>query len=124
MLLHGRIDRIDENDAGEWAVLDYKTASQTTLKGRLGKCEDHQLAFYGLIADKPVAAGHYVALELTKDKTGDVAAPNYDQWQHQLSAQIVANLRAISTGAALPASGIEAICQYCDVRGLCRKGAW
>jgi ATP-dependent helicase/nuclease subunit B len=122
--LHGRIDRIDSNDAGEWAVLDYKTSNLSALRGKLGQREDHQLAFYGLLADRPVAAAHYVALEPLKEKTGDVAAPNYGEWQQQLSAQIVNNLRAIGQGAALPAAGIEAVCVYCDVRGLCRKGAW
>ena len=26
--------------------------------------------------------------------------------------------------AGLPANGTESVCQYCEVRGLCRKGAW
>jgi ATP-dependent helicase/nuclease subunit B len=36
----------------------------------------------------------------------------------------VSNIGAIALGATLPASGIERICVYCEVRGLCRKGAW
>jgi ATP-dependent helicase/nuclease subunit B len=124
VVLHGRIDRIDENAADECAVLDYKTTSYSTLKKKLDQRGDHQLAFYGLIADQPVTSAHYVALELHNDKTRDVGAPRYDEWQRQLSAQIADNLRAISQGANLSASGIEAVCQYCDVRGLCRKGTW
>lgn len=122
--LHGRIDRIDEGSADECAVLDYKTTAHPTLKKRLEQREDHQLAFYALIADRPVTAAHYVSLEPYNNKIRDVAAPNYAEWQHQLSAQIVDNLRAISQGSSLKAAGIEAVCQYCDVRGLCRKGAW
>ena len=41
-----------------------------------------------------------------------------------LREQIIANMCAVAEGAPLPANGIEVICQYCDVRGLCRKGAW
>ena len=41
-----------------------------------------------------------------------------------LEQQIVANIRAIGEGAALPAAGIERVCVFCEVRGLCRKGAW
>jgi len=122
--LHGRVDRIDENDAGERAVLDYKSSSVVVLNKKLKDHEDHQLAFYGLLSDVPVDAAHYVALETTKDKIGDVSAPDYDQAQNALEEQIRNNMQAISDGAPLPANGIESVCQYCDVRGLCRKGAW
>ncbi|MBI1889819.1 MAG: PD-(D/E)XK nuclease family protein [Burkholderiales bacterium] len=124
VMLHGWIDRMDENDAGDVALMDYKAINFTSLKKRLDQREDHQLAFYGLIADRPVAAAHYVSLEPYNDKMRDAPAAEYPQWQQQLKAQIVDNLRAISQGAPLPASGIEMECQYCDVRGLCRKGAW
>jgi len=120
--LHGRIDRIDENDAGERAVLDYKTKNQGSLKSKFKQLEDHQLAFYGMLTE--ASSAFYVALEPTKGKTGDAEAPNYGEWQHQLRVQIIANMRGIADGKPLPASGIESICQYCEVRGLCRKGAW
>lgn len=122
--LHGYIDRIDENDKGERAVLDYKTKSLQALRDKLKDGEDHQLAFYGVLSDLPVAAAHFVALEVTKDKTGDAEAKNYTDWQALLEAQIVDNVKAIAAGAALPATGIEQICVFCEVRGLCRKGAW
>lgn len=124
IILHGCIDRIDENAEGERAVLDYKTRNVQALRDKAKETEDHQLAFYGLLSDLPVAAAHYVALEATKDKTGDAAAPNYEEWQVLLERQIVANIRAIGEGAALPATGIERVCVFCEVRGLCRKGAW
>ncbi|RJG05344.1 PD-(D/E)XK nuclease family protein [Noviherbaspirillum cavernae] len=122
--LHGRIDRIDENGAGERAVLDYKTKNSTALRDRLKEGEDHQLAFYGLLSDRPVAHASYVALEPVKDKTGAVDAPNYEEWQRALQAQVVANMHAIAGGAPLRASGINRVCGFCEVRGLCRKGAW
>ena len=122
--LHGYIDRIDENDAGERAVLDYKTKTLQSLRDKLKDTEDHQLAFYGVLSDLPVSAAHYVALEITKDKTGDVEAKNYADWLALLEAQIVSNVQSIAAGAPLPATGIEKVCVYCEVRGLCRKGAW
>ena len=124
LTLHGRIDRIDENDAGERAVLDYKTINLIVLNKKLKDHEDHQLAFYGLLSDRPVAVAHYVALETTKDKVGDVSMPDYEQAQRALAAQITINMQAIASGVGLPANGSESVCQYCDVRGLCRKGAW
>jgi ATP-dependent helicase/nuclease subunit B len=122
--LHGRIDRIDENADGERAVLDYKTRNLQALRDKLREREDHQLAFYGMLSDTPVTHAHYVALEAIKDKTGDAQAQNYEEWQRALQTQLVAAMHAIAQGAALPASGIERVCQFCEVRGLCRKGAW
>jgi ATP-dependent helicase/nuclease subunit B len=122
--LHGYIDRIDENADGERAVLDYKTKSQQALRDKLKESEDHQLAFYGLLSDPPVCAGLYVALEVAKDKTGDVEAKNYVEWKALLEVRIASSIRAIAEGAALPATGIEQVCVYCEVRGLCRKGNW
>lgn len=121
--LHGCIDRIDENGAGERAVLDYKTRNQQALRERLKEGEDHQLAFYGLLA-AGTGSAHYVALETSRDKTGDAAAPDFAAWQQMLERQLVDSVARIAQGAPLPASGIERICGYCEVRGLCRKGAW
>ena len=122
--LHGCIDRIDEHEDGSRAVLDYKTRNVQSLRDKIKETEDHQLAFYGMLSDLPVAAAHFVALEVTKDKTGDAEAKNFIEWQAMLEKQIADNVRAIATGAPLRASGIERICVFCEVRGLCRKGAW
>jgi ATP-dependent helicase/nuclease subunit B len=122
--LHGRVDRIDETDAGERAILDYKTKNAMVLRDRLKQGEDQQLAFYGVLSDVPVSRAHYVSLETVKDRISDVEAANYAEWQRILEQQLGANMRAVAHGAALPATGIESVCEYCAVRGLCRKGAW
>lgn len=122
--LHGRLDRIDENAAGERAVLDYKTRPLPSLATKLKDAEDHQLPFYGLLSGQTMAAAHYVALETFKDKTGDVAAPDFERQQQALQQQIATVMHAVTQGAPLPANGIESVCQYCEVRGLCRKGVW
>jgi ATP-dependent helicase/nuclease subunit B len=122
--LHGRVDRIDVHVSGERAVLDYKTQTQSVLSAKIKAKEDHQLAFYGLLSDAQMDAGHFVALELTKGKTGDVEATGYIEWKDALDQQIRKSMQAIAQGAPLPATGIESTCQFCDVRGLCRKGAW
>jgi ATP-dependent helicase/nuclease subunit B len=122
--LHGRVDRIDGNADGERAVLEYKTRDAASLRAKLKLGEDHQLAFYGLLSDAPIASASYVALEPSRDRAGDAEAPRYAESQEALMAHIVASMQAIAGGAPLPANGVETICQYCDVRGLCRKGAW
>ncbi|SMP57229.1 PD-(D/E)XK nuclease family protein [Noviherbaspirillum suwonense] len=122
--LHGRIDRIDCNAGGERAVLDYKTRDAASLRSKLKDGEDHQLAFYGLLSDEPVASASYVALEPTRDKAGEAEAPRYAESQQALRAHILASMAAVADGAPLPANGAGSVCQYCEVRGLCRKGAW
>ncbi|MBB5390503.1 MULTISPECIES: PD-(D/E)XK nuclease family protein [unclassified Herbaspirillum] len=123
--LYGRLDRVDENGQGERALLDYKTRPLASLRQKVRDEDDHQLAFYGLLADSRIDAAHYVALELGADKKiGDAAAPDFPQRQQMLKQQIGVTMQAVAHGAALPANGIDSVCQYCDMRGLCRKGAW
>ena len=124
IMLHGRLDRIDCNAEGELAVLDYKTNNLPTLKKRLTDNEDHQLAFYGLLSSTAPASACYVALEPTRERVDAVAVADFTVATVRLQRQLRDTLQAISEGAALRASGVTAVCQYCDVRGLCRKGAW
>ncbi|NMM36400.1 MAG: PD-(D/E)XK nuclease family protein [Glaciimonas sp.] len=124
ILLQGRIDRIDETEDGERVVLDYKTSEASILKAKLKNGEDLQLPFYGILSDAPVASAQYVALEANKGKTGAAIAPDYADWKIALEQHIAIHMQAIADGAPLPANGVESVCQYCDVRGLCRKGAW
>ncbi|HEY4319029.1 MAG TPA: PD-(D/E)XK nuclease family protein [Herbaspirillum sp.] len=124
--LHGRIDRIDEHEDGARLVLDYKTGNRDSLRRKLREGEDHQLAFYGLLSELPVDNAQYVTLEA--DKTGAVEAPkdvpDYATLQRTLQLQLKTQMKSVAHGAPLPANGVESVCQYCDVRGLCRKGAW
>lgn len=124
ILLHGRIDRIDENADGARSVLDYKSTNRTVLSERLKQGEDQQLPFYGLLSDAPLEAAAYVPLEATKERIRETEADDYARWQQMLEQRIVGSMRDIDEGAPLPASGPESVCRYCDVRGLCRKGAW
>ena len=123
ILLQGRVDRIDCNVEGEFVVLDYKTSNLSALKKRLTENEDHQLAFYGLLST-PTSGASYVALEPTRDQINTVDVADYPAATAQLQRQLIDTFGAIAKGAPLRASGVASVCQYCDVRGLCRKGAW
>lgn len=120
--LVGQIDRIDVDEDGERLVLDYKSAKKDKLNNRLKTLEDHQLPFYGLLLDPPPAAAAYVAID--DEKPALAKADNYATWRDGLQLQIIANWQAMSDGASLPASGTQKNCDWCDARGLCRKGAW
>jgi ATP-dependent helicase/nuclease subunit B len=116
--LHGRVDRVDEK-ADARTVIDYKTGAAQGLKKKLkDPAEAVQLPFYAWLAD---AAAAYLPINETPvaplelDGETDVDA---------ISRRLPELLEAIAAGASLPASGIDAVCQYCEARGLCRKGMW
>ena len=122
LTLHGRIDRIDATREGVKRVLDYKTTGATGLRNRLKEAgEDVQLACYA-IAEGAVEAA-FISIE--KEKVVAVASP------HDVSLLARANVERLSAlfaqmrqGAALPAHGADEACEYCEMRGLCRKGSW
>ncbi len=120
--LVGQIDRIDVHDNGDRLVLDYKSAKKDKLNNRLKTLEDHQLPFYGLLLDPSPAAAAYVAID--DEKPALAQADDYATWRTGLQSQIIANWQAMSDGASLPASGTQKNCDWCDARGLCRKGVW
>ncbi len=116
--LHGRVDRVDERDDARY-VIDYKTGAAQGLKKKLkDPAEAVQLPFYAWLCEAaaaylPISDVPVVALEL--DGETDVDA---------ISRRLPELLEAIAAGAALPAHGIDSVCQYCEARGLCRKGMW
>ncbi len=127
IILRGQIDRIDKNQAGEYAVLDYKAQPVTKLRSKIKEQDDQQLPFYGLLVDQQsmnCSSAYYVALEMDKSKLADVEASNYSARQVHLQHSIIHHMKAIDEGQQLPANGIRQVCQFCEVRGLCRKGAW
>ncbi len=119
--LRGRIDRLDERE-GAKRVFDYKTQSDQVLRNKLKEAgEDVQLACYAHAEGAAEAA--FVSIENGKVRT---IAPPHDVAQlAQLNAgrleRVMAHLRE---GAGLPANGVDAVCAYCEMRGVCRKGEW
>lgn len=103
-------------------VLDYKTQSDQVLRNKLKEPgEDVQLACYAYAQQASEAA--FVSIENGRVKT--VAPPQDVAQLAQLTAgRLESMMSLIRAGAALPANGIDAACQYCEMRGICRKGEW
>lgn len=120
--LVGKLDRIDRNANGELMVLDYKTTRAATLKSRLRERDDHQLAFYSLLLDTAPVRAAYVAVD--DDPDANIEPEDLDAWREALHEQLHANLSSIAQGHGLPAQGTGSSCEWCAMRGLCRKGAW
>jgi ATP-dependent helicase/nuclease subunit B len=119
--LRGRIDRLDVKEQ-EKRVLDYKTQSDQLLRNNLKEPgENVQLACYAHAEGASEAA--FISIESGKVKT---IAPSQDVAQlAQLNAErLVRVMKQIRGGAGLPANGIDTVCQFCEIRGVCRKGEW
>jgi len=116
--LHGRVDRVDTKADAHY-VIDYKTGAASGLKKKLrNPAEAVQLPFYAWLCDAaaaylPINEAPVVPLEL--DGETDVDA---------ISRRLPDLLEALAAGAMLPAHGVDSVCQYCEARGLCRKGMW
>ena len=119
--LHGRIDRIDTNN-DQRMIIDYKTAHPTRLRNGLKQNEDHQLAFYGLMMRSTAAPARYVTFD--KTKVVEIEANPYEEWCTELEKQIQANINEMANDVPLPANGVGRTCDWCEMQGLCRKGAW
>ena len=120
--LYGRIDRIDHSVDGEVgaALIDYKTQSAKVIRDRLK--DDVQLPAYALMHGHAAQAG-YVSLD---DET--VATVASGDAEGALTAAAEAQGRrlgqafgAMRGGAPLPAHGVESVCRWCEMSGLCRK---
>ena len=124
LLLHGRIDRVDihSNESGAMRVLDYKMMDAGRLRNKLKEAgEDVQLACYAQVYEAEQAA--YISIE--KDKVVSVVPPHNVPDLARANIERLASLfTMMRNGAPLPANGVEDTCQYCEMRGLCRKGEW
>jgi len=119
--LRGRVDRLDVRSE-EKIVLDYKTQSDQVLRNKLKEPgEDVQLACYAYEHEATEAA--FVSIEngkvrsvSPKDDIAQLARLNIERLE-----QLASRIRA---GDGMPANGIDHVCQYCEIRGICRKGHW
>ncbi|WP_035383682.1 PD-(D/E)XK nuclease family protein [Ferriphaselus sp. R-1] len=123
LLLHGRLDRLDTQADGARRVLDYKTKDKASLNGLLKHPgEDVQLASYAALSLATAAA--FVSLDDSKAVVG--VQPEQDL--PDLAGQNLARLKEIfgqlRVGQPLPANGVDKVCEYCAMKGLCRKGWW
>jgi ATP-dependent helicase/nuclease subunit B len=119
--LRGRIDRLDEN-AQQKRVLDYKTQNDQLLRNKLREPgEDVQLACYAYAHQANEAA--FVSIENGKVKSV-VLKDDVAQLAQLNAERLVQVMGRIGGGAGVPANGIDAACEYCEMRGVCRKGEW
>jgi ATP-dependent helicase/nuclease subunit B len=126
LLLRGRIDRVDQgrDNDGAVSVIDYKTQRQEVLRKKLAAPgEDVQLPVYALLWGGPVAAALFLSLE--REGVKDVALKeDINLLAQETSARLGLLHDALHAGAPMPAQGVDAVCQYCEMDGLCRRSHW
>ncbi len=122
--LVGRIDRIDTLTDATVVVVDYKTEPSAKTSARVkDPMEDTQIAFYAALLPHDTLQGAYVNVG-ERDGTKTYPQPDLELARDALIEGILYDMRHIAQGAALPALGEGAACDYCQARGLCRKDFW
>ncbi len=124
LLLRGRIDRADTGAGGAVAVIDYKTRRPEKLRDALKvPGEDVQLPVYALLWGGPVAAALFLSIE----RDGVAAVPleaDLAALAEDTRTRLADLYDALHEGAPLPAQGTDDACEYCEMRGLCRRDYW
>lgn len=125
--LRGRIDRVDAGPDAAVSVIDYKAQRQEILRQKVDSAgEDVQLPVYVLLWGGPVAAALFLSLEREGVKSihlsEDIEAISL--LAHDILERLGLLHDALHQGATLPAQGVDAACQYCEMEGLCRRSHW
>jgi ATP-dependent helicase/nuclease subunit B len=119
------VGRLDRQDRGEVSfVLDYKTEANSKTAARLKTpLEDTQMAFYSVLIDaSPLKLGYLNISE--KEDTRLYEVEDIDCLRASFTAGMQTDLTQVVSGRPMPALGAGDLCNYCDVRGLCRKDFW
>ncbi len=129
--IEGRIDRMDQRAVDgnpESAVIDYKARAYSVLQKKLREPgEDVQLPVYVALAEaahpeRAVTEAAYLSIERESVKPAAYPDAQAAGQAHVLRLQRV--FEQMHAQAPLPAQGIDAVCNYCEARGLCRRDHW
>jgi len=127
----GRADRVDQKDSGDYRVLDYKFKNIEKLKKSQKLIDDDpQLLMYSKAltqdADSAITINDagWVSLRDPEGKERGLLQEVHPDILEDLEDQMTTVLNKVWEGKPLLANGPSQICQYCDARGLCRKGMW
>ena len=121
LIATGRIDRIDRNNLGQKVVIDYKTSPFSKLKSYVNEPHKNvQLLFYCFLSSEILTHASYVGLNKKnvedfglKSEVNELAKKNVER--------LLQTFGDLHDGIPLPANGSDAICEFCKMRGVCRK---
>ncbi|QWE23901.1 PD-(D/E)XK nuclease family protein [Polynucleobacter sp. AP-Elch-400A-B2] len=137
--IEGYADRFDVSihDPQAASVIDYKNQSLTKVEQRSEiVLDDPQLLIYARasnesnkIPGRAVNAAEWVALKADVKKDGDeaersVVIAEMPDLMQAFSEQMTEDVQSLWSGKPLKAFAPDSVCQYCEARGICRKGMW
>jgi ATP-dependent helicase/nuclease subunit B len=121
--LRGRLDRIDTRATGAVEILDYKTQDLAALQRKVGEPgEEVQLAAYRLL--HPAGGLAQAAFVAVDGKRIDLVPANPDHLPEDERRRLLALVDGIDAGAGLPANAADSVCNWCEMRGVCRRDHW
>jgi len=137
--IEGYADRFDVNihEPKAASVIDYKNQNLTKVEWRSeAVLDDPQLLIYARASNESkkifgrvVNAAEWVALKADVKKEGDeaertVAIETMPELMQEFSEQMTEDVQSLWSGKPLKAFAPDSVCQYCEARGICRKGMW
>ena len=125
----GFVDRLDIHPEQGVEVIDYKYSSKNSINKKKKNIEDDpQLVIYAKAVDgddlvnrQSVSSASWVSI---KEADTSIQVEDLSEHMKNLPAQMIADLEALWAGSPVIASAPDSICQYCQARGICRKGMW
>ena len=125
----GFVDRLDIHPEYGVEVIDYKYSSKTSINKKKSNIEDDpQLVIYAkavdghdLVDGQAVAGASWVSIKEAKTA---IQVEDLSEYMNELPAQMIADIEALWGGSPVVASAPDSVCQYCQARGICRKGMW
>ncbi|MGL4666462.1 MAG: RecB family exonuclease, partial [Saezia sp.] len=137
LTLQGRMDRLDEQH-GTPILIDYKTERRSRTDARIKeRYEEVQLPFYALLAQGKMtdesggtiphadqAQAVYLSLDDREDTAKACALEDLGELKNLLAQGILHDASRLKEGFPAYPLGQSPHCDYCDVKGLCRKAYW
>ena len=127
--VRGFVDRLDIHPEKGVEVIDYKYSSKTSITKKKSHIKDDpQLVIYAkavdgqdMVAQHSVSVASWVSL---KETDATIEVEDLSRHLDEMPLQMMADIEALWGGDAMKASAPDGICQYCQARGICRKGMW
>jgi ATP-dependent helicase/nuclease subunit B len=125
----GFVDRLDIHPQEGVEVIDYKFSSKNSITKKKNNLQDDpQLIIYAkavnchdMVDRHPTTTASWVSV---KEDDARVEVDDLQDQMNQLPAQMIGDIEALWGGSPMVASAPDSICQYCQARGICRKGMW
>lgn len=123
--LQGRLDRLDvaNDNAQSYAIIDYKTG-YTPLQAEVDSGEAVQLPFYALLLGEHIQRVEYLLVDTDIKGRARLEGEALEDLRARQQQRLGELVKALQSGAELPAWGDDKTCGYCTMQGLCRRGAW